>query len=99
MSNSGSAPCWSAVVVILSALASFSPYPPQDVYVVPPDVPPSLTYWFGTTSRGQDVFWQLTFAIRNTLLFGLHRGADQPPARARDRAASAATRAAGSTAC
>ena len=27
-------------------------------------------YWFGTTSRGQDVFWQLTFAIRNTLLFG-----------------------------
>jgi len=29
-----------------------------DVYVVPPDVPPSLAYWFGTTSRGQDVFWQ-----------------------------------------
>jgi len=59
-----------AVVLLLSVLASFSPYPPQDVYVVPPDVPPSLTYWFGTTSRGQDVFWQLTFAIRNTLLFG-----------------------------
>src|SRR6266481_4774330 len=57
-------------VVILSVLASFSPYPPENVYVVPPDVPPSLTYWFGTTSRGQDVFWQLTFAIRNTLLFG-----------------------------
>src|ERR1700704_409099 len=57
-------------VLLLSVLASFSPYPPQDVYVVPPDVPPSLTYWFGTTSRGQDVFWQLTFAIRNTLLFG-----------------------------
>src|SRR5258707_6635376 len=57
-------------VLLLSMLASFSPYPPQDVYVVPPDVPPSLAYWFGTTSRGQDVFWQLTFAIRNTLLFG-----------------------------
>ena len=28
-------------------------------------------YWFGTTSRGQDVFWLLTFAIRNTLLFGI----------------------------
>jgi peptide/nickel transport system permease protein len=25
----------------------------------------------GTTSRGQDVFWQLTFAIRNSLAFGL----------------------------
>jgi len=28
-------------------------YPPQDVYVVPPDVPPSLAYWFGTTSRAR----------------------------------------------
>ena len=59
-----------AVVLLLSVLASFSPYPPDSVYVVPPDLPPSLTYWFGTTSRGQDVFWQLSFAIRNTLLFG-----------------------------
>lgn len=57
-------------VLLLSALASFSPYPPQDVYVVPPDLPPSQAYWFGTTSRGQDVFWQLSFALRNTLLFG-----------------------------
>ncbi|MDA9500146.1 ABC transporter permease [Bradyrhizobium sp. CCBAU 11357] len=59
-----------AIVLLLSLLASFSPYSPQEVYVVPPDVPPALTYWFGTTSRGQDVFWQLTFALRNTLLFG-----------------------------
>jgi len=57
-------------VLVLSVLSGFSPYPPQDVYVVSPDVPPSLSYWLGTTSRGQDVFWQLTFAIRNTLLFG-----------------------------
>jgi peptide/nickel transport system permease protein len=57
-------------VLLLSALTSFSPYPPETVYVVPPDVPPCWAYWFGTTSRGQDVFWQLTFAIRNTLLFG-----------------------------
>ncbi|TIT47854.1 MAG: ABC transporter permease, partial [Mesorhizobium sp.] len=28
-------------------------------------------YPFGTNSRGQDVFWQLTLAIRNSLLFGL----------------------------
>lgn len=59
-----------ALVLLLSALASFSPYPPESVYVVPPDVPPSLTYWFGTTSRGQDVFWELSTALRNTLLFG-----------------------------
>ena len=59
-----------SVVLLLSMLASFSPYPPDSVYVVPPDLPPSSTYWFGTTSRGQDVFWQVSFAIRNTLLFG-----------------------------
>jgi peptide/nickel transport system permease protein len=38
--------------------------------VVPPDTPPSWQYLFGTTSRGQDTFWQVTFALRNSLLFG-----------------------------
>lgn len=60
------------MVVLAVALASFfSPYPPMDVYVVPPDMPPSWEHVFGTTSRGQDVFWQLSVAIRNTLLFGI----------------------------
>src|SRR5881396_4326610 len=58
------------IVVLLAALSFASPYPPLDVYVVPPDLPPSREYPFGTTSRGQDVFWQLTVAIRNTMLFG-----------------------------
>ncbi len=59
-----------AIVVALAAMSAFAPMPPEDVYVVPPDVPPSWAYPMGTTSRGQDVFWQLAFAIRNTLLFG-----------------------------
>jgi peptide/nickel transport system permease protein len=59
-----------AVVLTLSVLASFSPYPPTNIYVVPPDLPPSWSFWLGTTSRGEDVFWQLSFALRNTLLFG-----------------------------
>ena len=60
------------VIVLALALASLvSPYPELDVYVVPPDLPPSWSYPFGTSSRGQDVFWQVTVAIRNTLLFGL----------------------------
>jgi peptide/nickel transport system permease protein len=59
-----------AFVLIVSCLSFFSPYSPQDIYLVPPDVPPSWAYPLGTTSRGQDMFWQLTFAIRNTLLFG-----------------------------
>jgi peptide/nickel transport system permease protein len=57
-------------IVLFAALSFVSPYPPQDQFVVPPDLPPSGVYWFGTTSRGQEVFWQLTFAIRNTMLFG-----------------------------
>lgn len=59
------------IVLIMSALSFVSPYAPDMTYVVAPDVPPNATHWFGTTSRGQDVFWQLTFAIRNTLTFGL----------------------------
>ena len=60
------------VVVVAMSLASFfSPYPSQLQYVVPFDMPPSWGHPFGTNSRGQDVFWQLTFAIRNSLLFGI----------------------------
>ena len=59
-----------AIVIAVAATSLLSPYPPEDSYVVPPDIPPSWPYIFGTTSRGQDVFWQLTFAIRNTLIFG-----------------------------
>ena len=36
--------------------------------VVPPNRPPSPDHILGTTSTGQDVFWMLTFAMRNTLM-------------------------------
>jgi peptide/nickel transport system permease protein len=58
-------------VIAIAGLSFFSPYPPNDSYVVPPDIPPSWRYILGTNSRGQDVFWQLTVAIRNSLIFGL----------------------------
>ncbi|MCA9889364.1 MAG: ABC transporter permease, partial [Anaerolineae bacterium] len=54
-----------AVLVILSF---FSPYEPDDRRAVERNVAPSIEYWFGTTSQGQDVFWMLTFAVRNTLI-------------------------------
>ena len=57
-------------VILVAAASFFSPYPAADSFVVPPDMPPSWPHILGTTSRGQDVFWQLSFAIRNTLLFG-----------------------------
>jgi peptide/nickel transport system permease protein len=58
------------LVILIAALSVLSPYNPLDTYVLPPDAPPSWNYPFGTTSRGQDTFWTLTFAMRNTLLFG-----------------------------
>jgi peptide/nickel transport system permease protein len=60
-----------AIVLGFALLSFFSPYPPNDSFVVPPDLPPSWAYPMGTTSRGQDLFWLLTFSIRNTLLFGI----------------------------
>ncbi len=52
-------------------LTFFAPYKPMESYVVAPDQPPSFDNWFGTTSRGQDLFWQMTFALRNSLGFGI----------------------------
>ena len=60
-----------ALVVLMAGLSYASPYPPLDQFIVPPDLPPSRAHWFGTNSRGQDMFWLLTIAIRNTLMFGI----------------------------
>jgi peptide/nickel transport system permease protein len=60
------------VGIFLFALAHFwAPLPDNAIYLLPPDMPPSAEYWFGTTSRGQDVLWQMSSAIWNTMLFGL----------------------------
>ena len=54
-------------VLAMAALSYFSPYAPDDKREVPRNEPPSIEYLLGTNSSGQDVFWMLTFAIRNTL--------------------------------
>src|SRR6516225_1660970 len=59
------------LVAVMAGLSLASPYSPMDTFLVAPDLPPTLAHPFGTTSRGQDVFWHLTFAIRNTLAFGI----------------------------
>ena len=60
-----------AIIFVYAALNVFAPLPPNALYLLPPDMPPSAEYWFGTTSRGQDVFWQMSAAIWNTMTFGL----------------------------
>jgi len=59
------------LIVGFAAASVFSPFPTSDTYVVPPDIPPGVDYLLGTNSRGQDMVWQLSVALRNTLLFGL----------------------------
>jgi ABC-type dipeptide/oligopeptide/nickel transport systems, permease components len=55
------------VLVLLALLSFFAPYDPSVWRVVPRDLPPSAQHLLGTTSLGQDVFWLLTAAIRNSL--------------------------------
>ena len=59
------------VLAFMSILSFFSPYDPLRWNVVPRDRPPSWPHIFGTTSQGQDLFWQSTFAIRNSLTIAL----------------------------
>lgn len=56
------------IVLILAFLSIFSPYDPTLWNVVPRDMKPSAEHWFGTDSNGQDIFWQATFAVRNSLI-------------------------------
>ena len=56
------------VVLLLVLLSFVSPYAPDDRRAVPRNEPPSQEFILGTTSTGQDVFWMLTFAVRNTLM-------------------------------
>jgi peptide/nickel transport system permease protein len=62
------------IIVILALLSAFSPYDPSLWNVVPKDMRPSAEYWLGTDSNGQDIFWQATFAIRNSLIISLIAG-------------------------
>jgi peptide/nickel transport system permease protein len=58
-------------VAVMILLSFVSPYDPSKTYVVAGDMPPSLEHIFGTSSRGQDIFWWLTFAVRNSLALGV----------------------------
>lgn len=59
------------IIVIFALLSFFSPVDPSLIYITMPDQPPSAQYWFGTNSRGQDMFWQMSTALRNSLTFGI----------------------------
>jgi peptide/nickel transport system permease protein len=59
------------IIAIMALLSFFSPYDPTIWNVVPRNLKPSAEYLLGTDSNGQDVFWQATFAVRNSLIISL----------------------------
>ncbi len=59
------------IIVILAVLSFFSPYDPTLWGVVPKNMKPSADHILGTDANGQDVFWQATFAVRNSLIISL----------------------------
>jgi peptide/nickel transport system permease protein len=63
-------------ILLVLALLGFvlpwlAPKDPLVWYTVPRNFAPSVRYPLGTTSLGQDVFWLLTWALRNSLVLGL----------------------------
>ena len=59
------------IILTMAFLSIFSPYDPTVWNVVPKDTKPSAKYLLGTDSNGQDIFWQATFAVRNSLIISL----------------------------
>jgi len=59
------------IILILAFLSIFCPYDPTLWNVVPKDLRPSAEYPLGTDSNGQDIFWQATYAVRNSLIISL----------------------------
>jgi peptide/nickel transport system permease protein len=66
-----------AILLLFIVLTFVGPlltdYSPDD-YVGPPAQPPSLEYWFGTTTFGQDVFTQFVRGLYATFLVGIIGG-------------------------
>ncbi len=59
------------ILLVFAVLSVFSPYDPRSSYYVPINRPPSLSHPLGTNGRGQDLFWMMAFALKNSLIFGL----------------------------
>lgn len=59
------------ILLILALLSYFAPDDPTLWGTAPRDLKPSLEYPLGTNSKGQDNFWQATFAVRNSLIIAL----------------------------
>ena len=59
------------LVLALASLSFFSPYKAEKRRVVKRNLEPSWQHPLGGNAMGQDIFWKLTYATRNSLLLGV----------------------------
>ena len=65
------------VLLLLVIMALLSFVCPHDITLwglFPRDLKPSMEHWLGTDANGQDIFWNATFAVRNSLIISLIAG-------------------------
>lgn len=62
------------ILVFFAGLSFFAPTDPTMWGTYPRDLSPSSTNLLGTDSRGIDIFWTATFAVRNSLTIALVAG-------------------------
>lgn len=63
--------CVLVVLVTIALLSFFSPYDITLWNITQRDLKPSWTHFLGTDSNGKDIFWQGTYAVRNSLIISL----------------------------
>ncbi len=66
--------CVLCLLLIMAALSFVSPHDPTLRGTAPRDLAPSWSHILGTNSKEQDVFWQATFAVRNSLTISVIAG-------------------------
>jgi peptide/nickel transport system permease protein len=59
------------ILLLFAALSFFATDDPTLWGTAPRDLKPSWDHPLGTNSKGQDIFWQATFAVRNSLTIAL----------------------------
>lgn len=62
------------LLFIMAFLSTFSPYDPTFWWHAVRDLRPSWMHFLGTNAKGQDIFWQATYAVRNSLIISVIAG-------------------------
>ena len=58
-------------VVLGLVMPPFAGHDPRDWNTFPKNIKPNPAHLLGTTGLGQDVFWLLTYSLRNSLILGV----------------------------